>query len=164
MRNAWVNLCPFSVKVTDFCPFISRTSPVPPYGLVLVTLNSSLDMLGCKIEIEPVSVNRLLCIPSISTRTVGVLCSNTTETDYLMAALSWASRWKVLPSFSPLTRFPDFFPQTSRPFTWGVSFPRNRKSFQHSLGFLSPGASEDLCFFVFLVGHSVAKCPSPSNS
>ena len=73
-------------------PFISRTSPVTPYGLVVVTLTSRLDMPGCKIEtLELVSIIRLLGIPSVSTRTVGVPCSNTIETTDFMAAFSGAS-------------------------------------------------------------------------
>ena len=96
-------------------PFISRTSQVTPYGLVVVTLTSRLDMPGCKIQtLEPVSIIRLLGIPSISIRTVGVPCSNTIETKDFMA-LSWGLRWKELPSFSPLIvpqifLFPSDFP------------------------------------------------------
>jgi len=142
-----VNSRPFSVKVTDCSPFMSRTLPVTPYGLV--ALMSRLDMPGCKIETsEPVSIIRLLGIPCISTRTVGVPCSNTIETNDFMAALSGASRWKELPLFSTLTPFLDFsFYLTSRPFTWGELFPGECERFERSFGFLFPGASEGLCLF-----------------
>jgi len=67
-------------------------------------------MPGCKIKtLEPVSTIKYLGIPSILTRTVGVPCSIMTETNSFLAALSGASRWKELPLFSPLTRFPDFY-------------------------------------------------------
>jgi len=39
---------------------------------------------------------------------VGVPCSNKMETVHITTALSGAFRWKELPSFTPLSHFPDF--------------------------------------------------------
>ena len=90
-----------------------------PYGRVVVMLISRIDMPGCKIEtLEPVPMIRLLGVPSISTRIEEVPCSDMTDTGEFIAALSGALRWNELPSFTPLTRFPDFplsdwFPDSS---------------------------------------------------
>ena len=104
-----MNSRPFSVKVIDWSPFISRTYPVTPYGFIVVTLTSRLDMRGCNIEaLDPVSTVRLRGVPSISTEIIGVPCSSVTETGDFVTASSGAPRWKELSSFSPLIRFPDF--------------------------------------------------------
>ena len=76
-KKECVNSLPFSRKVTDCCPLISRTSPVTPYGSSVVTCTLLLDMPGCIIDmLEPVSKIRLLDIPSISADIVSVPCSN----------------------------------------------------------------------------------------
>jgi len=55
--NVWVNSRPFSVKLKDCSPFIFMTSPFTPYGLVVVTLTSRLDIPGCKLRDIGASVN-----------------------------------------------------------------------------------------------------------
>ena len=68
------------MKETDCCPLMLRTSPV--------TLTSPLDMPGCSIDtLESVYKIWLLDIPSISTETVGVPCSNKTKTADLSRCL-----------------------------------------------------------------------------
>ena len=104
-----MNSRPFSVKVSDWSPVISRNSPVKPYGYVVVTLTSHLNMRGCNIEtLGLVSTIRLRGFPFISTEIIGVPCPNVTETGDFVTASPGAPRWKELSSFSPLIRFPDF--------------------------------------------------------
>ena len=68
---------------------------------------SSVDALGCSIDtLEPVSKIRRLATP-ISTEIVGAPCSNRTETETRLTALSGPLRWKELSAFSPSIRFPD---------------------------------------------------------
>ena len=101
-----MNLRPFSVKVTDWSPFIGRTSPVTPYGFIVVTRHTWI----CGITISKqwtVSI-RLRSVPSISMEIIGVHCSSITETGDFVTASSGALRWKELSSSSPLIRFPDF--------------------------------------------------------
>ena len=72
-----VHLNPFQRKEADWCPFMSRDSPVTPNGLTAVTLTSLFDTPGWRIEtLEPVFTIRRLDTPSISNETVGVPCSN----------------------------------------------------------------------------------------
>ena len=108
-RIVCLNLHPLSMKETDCCHLMLRTSPVTfPYGSSLVTLTSPLGTPGCSIDtLEPVSKIRLLDIPSISTEIAGVPCSNKTQTADFTTALSGALRWKELSSFTPLSRFTD---------------------------------------------------------
>jgi len=49
-RKECVNSLPFSRKVTDCCPLISRMSPITPYGSSVVTCTLLLDMSGCIID------------------------------------------------------------------------------------------------------------------
>ena len=103
-----MNSRPFSVNVTDWIPFISRTSPVTPYGFIVVTFTSHLDMRGCNIEtLVLVSSIRLRGVPSISTEIIRVPCSSVTETGDFVTS-SGTPRWKELSSFSILIHFPDF--------------------------------------------------------
>jgi len=98
-KKECVNSLPFSSKVTDCCPLISRTSPVTPYGSSVVTCWLLLDMPRCIIDmLEPVSKIRLLDIPSISADIVGVLCSNRMGTVSFVTVFSGAlTRKELLP-------------------------------------------------------------------
>lgn len=110
------------------CPFISRVSPVTPYGSTEVMLTLPIDTPGCSIDmLELMSRIRLLDIPSISTDIVGVPCSNRIGTLGLLTAFSGRLRWKELSSFTPSSRFPDLWLAYSLPFwfcagpyQWGI--------------------------------------------
>ena len=88
--------------------FLSHT-----VGFARVTLTSTVDNLGCSIDtMESVSKIRRRATPSISTEILGAPCSNRTETENRLTALSGPLKWKELSVFSPPIRFPD-----------GLSFP-----------------------------------------
>jgi len=84
-----LNSRPFSRNETVYRPFMSRTSPVTPYGLASVTLTSLLEIPGCNIEtFEPVSKIWLLDMPCITTEINGVPHSNAILTGGLLTAFS----------------------------------------------------------------------------
>jgi len=116
-KKECVNSIPFSRKVTDCCPLISRTSLVTPQGSSVVTCTLLLDMPRCIIDtLEAVSKIKLLNIFSISADIVGVPCSNRIGTVSFLTAFSGALRRKELPSFTPLLRFPDSWFSFRTPF------------------------------------------------
>ena len=78
-------------------PFMSRTSPVTPYGLASVTLTSLLEIPGCNIEtFEPVYKIRLPDMPSIQTEIKGLPHSNAILTGGLSTAFSGTVRRKEM--------------------------------------------------------------------
>ena len=78
-KNEWWNLLPPNINETDCRPLTSRFSPVTPNGFIAVSRMALLELPGCKIEIfEPVSILRILCFPSMTTRLFGGVCSNPT--------------------------------------------------------------------------------------
>jgi hypothetical protein len=105
-KNLWLYSRPSNSKVTDCRPFISRASPVTPYGFREVTLTSLFDTRGWSIKtLEPVSTRRLLVTPMF-TNTEGVPHSDRTETDRIVATFSGEPRRKELPAFTPLLQDP----------------------------------------------------------
>ena len=120
-----------------------------------VALTSLCDTPGWSIEtLDPVSTIRRFASPSISNETVEEPCSSRTETVDLSTAFPWVSRWRELPSLSPLNRFPGSWFPVCLPGSWGKGFHRRKSGdasnarsdfpFQASFGFLLPLISWDI--------------------
>ena len=162
-KNVWSNFRPPRTKETCCWLLMFRASPVTPYGFMDVALTPLCDTPGWSIEtLDPVSTIRRF--GSLSPMRVGEPCSNRTETVGLSTAFPWVSRWRELPSLSPLNRFPGYvFPVCLRFVGEGVSSPEERECVERPLEFPFPGKFRVLAPFN-LVGHSLAKCPRPSHS
>ena len=104
-----------------------KASPVTPYGFMDVALTSLCDTPGWSIEtLDPVSMIRRFGSPSISNETVGEQCFSRTENVGLSTAFPWVSRWRELPSRSPLNRFPGYGFPVCLPISWGRVFIAGR--------------------------------------
>jgi hypothetical protein len=158
-----LNSRPFSRNETVYRPFMTRTSPVTPYGLASVTLTSLMEIPGCNIEtFEPVSKIRLLDMPSIRTEINGVPHSNAILTGGLLTAFSETGGRSCLHSrlVSRNSGLPFLFPPSSN---GGFSLEK-RGRLGASPGSLYLGESALLASLLSRVGHSLAKCPTPSHS
>lgn len=165
-RNVCLNSHPSSIKETDCCPLISRTSPVTLYSSIVVTRH--LDMLRCSINtLEPVFKN---------------------QASRQSLYLQWDSGCAMLQQNGNCTHYNStvrgiqvegaVFIHTSFPFPWFfvsclTTFfilprslspgERERAHQKHLLGFLLPGVVVKLTSLLSLVGHPIAKCPTPSH-
>jgi len=148
-RNLWSNFRPSKTKETCCWPLMFTAFPVTPYAFMDVALTSLCDTPGWSIEtLDPVSTMRRFGSPSISNETVGKPCSSRTETVGLSTAFPWLSRWRELPSLSPLNRFSGSCFPVCLPGSWGEGFHRRKSGdasnarsdfpFQASFGFLPP--------------------------
>ena len=126
-RNVWSNFRPSKTKETCCWPLMFRASPVNPYGFMDVALTSLCDTPGWSIEtLDPVSTIRRFGSTSISNETVGKPCSSRTETVGLSTAFPCVSRWRELPSLSPLNRFHGSWFPVCLPGSWGRGFIAGR--------------------------------------
>lgn len=104
----------------------------------------------------------LLISPYVFTNIEGVLRYNNTESLCFMIALPGARRWKELSSFTPSHRSPNS--ELSRLFVGEGLFPGERERLERSLRSPYAGELEDFGSLFSLVGHSLAKCPTPLHS
>ena len=161
-RNARVNSRPFSVRVTDYSLYIQDFP------------NHTIWSCRCDAYVTPRHVG-------LQNRDIGACVDNQTSWHPFYfnpnsgsALLQYdRNHWfhgsifrgVGLPSFTPFTRFPEFSLSLWLPdLLLGVTFsPGNANASNVRSDYLFQ-VCEGLWFFLRLVGHSLAKCPSPSHS
>ena len=126
-KNVCFNFRPSKTKETCCWPRMFRASPVTPYVFMDVALTSLCDSPGWSIEtLDPALTIRRSGSPSISNERVVEPCSSRTETVGLSTAFPWVSRWRELPSLSPLNSFPGYGFPVCLPISWGRGFIAGR--------------------------------------